>query len=59
MRKIRLRLKHWRVGHVWQFVRNIYGDEINYADGMRSVYRCDCGKVKYCPSLHGSFQEEE
>lgn len=27
------------------FVRNIYGDEINYRNGARSEWRCpDCGR---------------
>jgi len=29
--------------HEYQWTRNIYGDEINAADGMRSVWAC-----KYC-----------
>jgi len=30
----------------WDFVRNIYGDEINYAGGARSLWSCaECGKL--------------
>ena len=47
-----VRLRHWQTGHEWKFVRNIYGDEINYSGGMRSIYRCHCGKVKFAESLH-------
>lgn len=54
--KLLVRLWHIRVGHEWQFVRNIYGDEINWCGGARSIYRCfGCGKEKWCPGLHGSM----
>lgn len=34
--------------HEWEFVRNIYGDEINHVGGKRSMWRCvKCGKVTY------------
>ena len=34
--------------HDWEFVRNIYGDEINDCGGYRSVWRCKkCGKLEY------------
>lgn len=50
-------LARWRCfrlgGHVLKFVRNIHGDEINYRDGMRSVWRCTkCGCYKDRPDLH-------
>lgn len=36
----------------WSFVRNIYGDEINYTNA-RSVYKCDnCGKDMWCSELN-------
>lgn len=32
--------------HEYEFVRNIYGDEINWAGGKRSWWRCrKCGKL--------------
>ncbi len=53
---ILLRIWHWRVGHDWLFVRNIYGDEINVCGGARSIYRCSgCRKEKWCFGLHGSY----
>ena len=36
------------------FVRNIYGDEINHAGGMRSIWVCrGCGKQLCKPELLG------
>ena len=33
--------------HEYEFVRNIYGDEINHVGGKRSWWRCvKCGKWK-------------
>lgn len=51
--RLLLRIWHWRIGHKWQFVRNIYGDEIIARNWMRSAYKCECGAYKYCPSLAG------
>ena len=32
--------------HDYEFVRNIYGDEINWCGGYRSEWRCKkCGKI--------------
>lgn len=37
----------------FDFVRNIYGDEINAACGKRSIWRCAaCGKVQQRDQLH-------
>lgn len=34
--------------HDYEFVRNIYGDEIRYLGWKRSEWKCKkCGKVKY------------
>lgn len=34
--------------HEYEFVRNIYGDQINQHNGMRSKWRCKkCGKIEY------------
>ena len=39
--------------HKYEFVRNIYGDEINVHDGMRSEWRCTkCGHVQYREDYH-------
>ena len=52
LKRLIIRIKHWRTGHNWAFVRNIYGDEINYRDGFRSEYKCTaCGAYKYGPML--------
>ena len=40
-------IKRLFCAHDWQFVRNIYGDEIYEFGGDRSVWRCSkCGKVE-------------
>lgn len=37
-----------RCEHDYEFVRNIYGDEINFRNGNRSEWRCKkCGKIEY------------
>lgn len=34
--------------HRYEFVRNLYGDEINYHNGKRNEYRCvKCGVYKW------------
>lgn len=39
--------------HEFEFVRNIYGDEINAAGGRRSWWRCKkCGKMQLRSELH-------
>ena len=39
--------------HEYEFVRNIYGDEINHVGGNRSWWRCrKCGKMALDPHLH-------
>jgi hypothetical protein len=50
---IRAKWRCWRAGgHVLKFVRNIYGDEINARNGMRSEWRCvKCGKYEMRPDL--------
>lgn len=38
--------------HRYVFIRNIYGDEINYYN-KRSIYRCiNCNKILYHHSLN-------
>ena len=38
--------------HEYEFVRNIYGDEINHVGGMRSLWRCvKCGRRALGTSL--------
>ena len=38
--------------HKYEFVRNIFGDEINYTN-YRSIWKCSkCGKIKYSKTLH-------
>jgi len=37
-----------------EFVRNIYGDEINYAGGQRSLWKCArCGALTARDNLYG------
>ena len=39
--------------HKFNFIRNIYGDEIQECGYMRSVWKCQkCGAVKEFPDLH-------
>ena len=39
--------------HDYEFVRNIYGDEINQCGGYRSIWQCcKCGKYMYSETLH-------
>jgi len=34
--------------HDYEYVHNIYGDEINYCGGYRSLWKCKkCGKLQY------------
>ena len=34
--------------HKWEFVRKLYGDEINMHNGKRKEYRCiNCGMYKW------------
>ena len=38
--------------HEYEFVRNIYGDEINACGGYRSIWTCKkCGKIEYRKNL--------
>ena len=38
--------------HEYEFVRNIYGDEINLCGGYRSIWKCKkCGKIEYRKNL--------
>lgn len=53
VRALRARHYCWKTGgHVDRFVRNIYGDEINARNGMRSEWKCNCcGRYKLRPQL--------
>ena len=38
--------------HEYEFLRNIYGDEINWCGGYRSIWRCKkCGALEYRKNL--------
>lgn len=44
--------------HEYEFVRNIYGDEINHVGGRRSWWRCPkCGAYKLCDKLYKEVSE--
>ena len=46
-------LSKYRCEHEYEFVRNIYGDEINWCGGYRSEWRCKkCGKIQYREHLN-------
>ena len=39
--------------HEYEFVCNIFGDQINYYGGKRSIWKCKkCGNVKYMDKLY-------
>ena len=56
-----------RCEHEYEFVRNIYGDEINWCGGYRSLWKCKkCGKLEYrtylqkfsiCKKLDDAYDE--
>ena len=47
-----------RCKHDYQFVRNIYGDEINQCGGYRSIWQCSkCGRYKYCKRLYSPINK--
>lgn len=50
---VRLFVKRLLCSHEYEFVRNIYGDEINHVGGARSWWRCKkCGKMALGAHLH-------
>lgn len=54
-------IQNFGCDHDYNFVRNIYGDEINAHNGMRSEWRCiKCGHIQYRDDLHtrGTLCEE-
>jgi len=58
---IRQLISKYGCEHEYDFVRNIYGDEINQHDGMRSEWRCiKCGHIQYREDYHtaGTLCEE-
>ena len=45
--------KRKKCEHDYEFVRNIYGDDINWCGGYRSEWRCKkCGKTEFRRYLH-------
>lgn len=53
---IKMFFKRFTCKHTNQtFIRNIYGDEINWTGGKRSIWKCDdCGKVIFSDELNRS-----
>ena len=46
-------IKHLLCKHEYEFVRNIYGDEINHVSGARSWWLCKkCEKMALGAHLH-------
>ena len=46
--------------HEWEWVRNIYGDEINAVGGRRSWWRCKkCGWLEPCGEYHDEGDSDE
>ena len=45
--------------HEYRFVCNIYGDEINWVGGMRSIWQCwKCGKYRFSQHLYCGGDDE-
>jgi hypothetical protein len=45
-------LKRLFCKHEFEWQHNIYGDEINYCGGKRSIWKCKkCGKTQYRDKL--------
>jgi len=46
--------KFWKsCNHEYKFISNIYGDQINYYNGKRSIWKCKkCGKIEYRDELY-------
>lgn len=45
--------KKYTCNHDYEYVRNLYGDEINYYNGKRSVWKCSkCGKIEFRDYLY-------
>lgn len=46
-------IKRWFCAHDFEFVRNIYGDEIIECGYRRSIWKCHhCGKLEWRDELH-------
>ena len=46
--------------HDFEFVRNIYGDQIRYNSWNRSMWKCKkCGKLKYKQNLFNDDYKQE
>ena len=46
-------IKRLFCAHRYEWIRNIYGDEINLSGGKRSLWGCaECGKVQARDALH-------
>lgn len=46
-------IKRLFCAHRYEWLRNIYGDEINLSGGARSLWRCaECGKFQARDGLH-------
>ena len=42
-----------------EFIRNIYGDEINFRNGNRSEFKCvRCGRIVYKKELYDEDKEK-
>ena len=51
-------IQNFRCNHEYEFVRNIYGDEINWCRGYRSLWKCNkCGKYKYWEHLYSPLNK--
>lgn len=60
MSLVRLFIKRLFCKHEYEFVRNIYGDEINMVNGRRSWWRCmKCGKWRAFKHLQPESDELE
>ena len=51
-------IKEFNCDHNYVFDHNLYGDQINFHNGSRSVWKCNkCGKLQYRDELNLSLKE--
>lgn len=58
MNWLRKFIQNFGCEHEYEFVRNIYGDEINQSGGYRSLWQCSkCGKYMYSKRLYSPLNK--
>lgn len=55
--KIITKIKSLFCEHGYEFIRNVFGDEIIRLNGKRSIWKCKkCGKYHYSPFLEYEYK---